>query len=198
MIEAIIAFLVLLNPLAMFLFLQPVIRKLSVRELMVVLFRASLVALAIFVTFALGGDIFFQKILQVQFSSFRVFGGLVITYLAFIMIVQGRKSLISYNSDHSLISSQIVMPLMVGAGTISLSVVMGKTFGRVHTVIALVAVMVITFVLVLLLALIRKGIVSRVTNNNFDKSMDMALRLIAFFAGTIGLDMIRAGIEQWH
>src|SRR4051812_27692317 len=105
----------------MFIFLQPVIRKLSLREMMVVLAKASFVAFCIFVLFAIGGDVFFQKILQIQFDSFRIFGGLVITYLSFVMIVQGKKSFIAYNEDHAVISSEIVMPLMVGAGTISLS-----------------------------------------------------------------------------
>jgi multiple antibiotic resistance protein len=193
--EAIISFLVLLNPIAMFIFLQPVIRKLSTRDLMFVLAKASFVAFVIFSLFALSGDVFFEKILQVQFNSFRIFGGMIITYLAFVMIVQGKKSFITYNEDHSIISSEIVMPLMVGAGTISLSVLMGNSFGKIDTIIALAFVIAITYMLIVALTLIRKGAVKRF-EKGFDKNMDMALRLIAFFAGTIGLDMILAGLKN--
>lgn len=195
MLEAIISFLVLLNPIAMFIFLQPVIRRLSPKELMLVLAKASLAALAIFVFFALVGDIFFQKILQVQFDSFRIFGGLIITYLSFVMIVQGKRSFIMYNEDHSVISSEIVMPLMVGAGTISLSVLMGKSFGKTETVVALTLVIAITYTLIAGLTLLRHGIVKQF-EKAFDKNMDMALRLIAFFAGTIGLNMVVVGIQH--
>jgi multiple antibiotic resistance protein len=195
MIEAIISFLVLLNPFAMFIFLQPVIRKLSTRELMVVLAKASLVAFVIFVLFALSGDIFFQKILQVRFDSFRIFGGMVITYLSFVMIVHSKKSFITYHEDHSAISSEIVMPLMVGAGTISQSVLMGSSFGKINTAMALVAVVAITYLFIVILTLLRKRAILQF-EKAFDKNMDMALRLIAFFAGTIGLDMILKGLQN--
>jgi multiple antibiotic resistance protein len=111
------------------------------------------------------------------------------------MIVQGKKSFITYNDDHSIISSEIVMPLMVGAGTISLSVLMGNNFGKIDTIIALAFVIAITYVLIIALALVRTGAV-RQFEKGFDKNMDMALRLIAFFAGTIGLDMILAGLQN--
>lgn len=195
MLEAIISFLVLLNPIAMFIFLQPVIRRISTTELMILLAKAVAIAFGIFVLFAVGGDIFFQKILQVQFDSFRIFGGLIITYLSFVMIVQGKKSFITYNDDHSIISSEIVMPLMVGAGTISLSVLMGKTFGKVETVVALALVMLISYGLIVALTLLRQGIVTQF-EKAFDKNMDMALRLIAFFAGAIGLNIIVVGIQN--
>jgi multiple antibiotic resistance protein len=195
MIEAVIAFFVLLNPFAMFIFLQPVIRRLSIKELMRVLAKSSLVAFLIFSLFALGGDVFFQKILQVQFDSFRIFGGIVIMYLSFVMIVQGKKSFILYNDDHSIISSEIVMPLMVGAGTIALSVLMGKSFGKIDTIVALGFVMMISFWLIITLAVLRQRAVNQF-EKAFDKNMDMALRLIAFFSGTIGLNMIIVGIRN--
>jgi multiple antibiotic resistance protein len=195
MLEAIILFLVLLNPFAMFIFLQPVIRKISTKDLMILLARASLVSFIIFSIFAVSGDFFFQKILQVQFDSFRIFGGLVITYLSFIMIVNGKKSIIAYNEDHSIVSSEIVMPLMVGAGTILLSVIMGKRFGRVDTIVALALVISITYALIVILTLLRKKIVTKF-EKSFDKNMDTALRLIAFFAGTIGLDMVLVGLQN--
>ncbi len=195
MSEAIISFLVLLNPIAMFIFLQPVIRKVSSRELMLILAKAAVTAFVIFALFAVGGDVFFQKVLQIQFDSFRIFGGLVITYLSFVMITQGKKSFITYNADHSIISGEIVMPLMVGAGTISSSVLMGKTFGKVDTVIALILVMVISYILIVALTLIRQRIVTQF-EKTFDKNMDMILRLIAFFAGAIGLNMVIVGIQH--
>jgi multiple antibiotic resistance protein len=195
MLVAIILFLVLLNPFAMFIFLQPVIRKISTKDLMILLARASLVSFIIFSIFAVSGDFFFQKILQVQFDSFRIFGGLVITYLSFIMIVNGKKSIIAYNEDHSIVSSEIVMPLMVGAGTILLSVIMGKRFGRVDTIVALALVISITYALIVILTLLRKKIVTKF-EKSFDKNMDTALRLIAFFAGTIGLDMVLVGLQN--
>ena len=195
MIEAIISFLVLLNPFAMFIFLQPVMRKLSTKELMVVLAKASFVALALFVGFAVSGDLFFNKILQVEFNSFRIFGGMIITYMAFVMIMQGKKSFITYNKDFSIISSEIVMPLMVGAGTISLSILMGNSYGKIDTVIALAVVIAITYALIVSLAVMRGGIVKKF-KKGFDRNMDMALRLIALFAGTIGLDMILTGLQN--
>jgi multiple antibiotic resistance protein len=56
MLKAIIRFLVLLNPFALYVYLQPVSRELATRTFMKVLIRASLMSLAIFIFFAYSGD----------------------------------------------------------------------------------------------------------------------------------------------
>lgn len=179
----------------MFIFLQPVVKKLTVKDLLIVLAEASVVAFGVFALFALTGDMFFENVLQVQFDSFRIFGGMVITYLSFVMIVQGKKSFISYDENRAKISSQIVMPLMVGAGTISLSVLMKNRFGEINAVMALSIVMIITYIMVVILSLLYKMYV-RKYEATIDRIADIALRLIAFFAGAIGIDMLVVGVQN--
>jgi len=62
MIPSIIAFLVLLNPFALFIYLQPVMRELSEKHFHKVLFKATVISFAIFAIFVYAGDFIFQEI----------------------------------------------------------------------------------------------------------------------------------------
>lgn len=195
MFKYIILLLVLLNPIVTFIYLQPVIRKMSHKDLMRVLLRGSLAALLVFWLFSLGGNVFFKDILQVRFDSFRIFGGIIIAYFAFAMIAQGRDSLITYDKDHANVASQIAMPLMIGAGTISVSIIIGNKFSLVVSTFILLAVMAINYLIIALLTVFRSSILNYF-KKDFDKYMEAALRLFAFFAGAIGIDMIASGIQN--
>jgi len=69
--------LVLLNPFLLIIYLTDVVQKLDQRRFNGVVVRAGLIALAVFVVFALLGDAIFVRFMQVQFASFQIFGGIV-------------------------------------------------------------------------------------------------------------------------
>jgi len=60
----IVAFLVMLNPFALFIYLMPVMNDLSPKEFSNVLFRASLISFMIYAVFALTGNFIFEKIFK--------------------------------------------------------------------------------------------------------------------------------------
>jgi len=193
--QYIVSFLVLINPIVTFIYLQPVIKRMPYRELLRVIAQGSLVALVIFFIFSVIGNSFFKDVLQVKFESFRVFGGLVIAYLAFAMIVQGRTSLITYEDDHASIANQIAMPLLIGAGTISLSIIIGNNYNPMGSAFILSIVMLINFLALALLTAFQNNI-KRYFSKDFDNYMEAALRLFAFFAGAIGINMLVTGIQN--
>lgn len=195
MFKYIISFLVLINPIVMFIYLQPVIRRMPHKDLRRVVAQGSYVALIVFWLFSLVGNAFFKDILQVRFESFRVFGGLIIAYFAFAMIAQGRTSLITYDKDHSSIANQVAMPLLIGAGTISLSIIIGQKYNPVTSAFILAIVMLINYLAIALLIAFRNSIV-RYFRKDFDSYMEAILRLFAFFAGAIGVDMIITGLHN--
>jgi len=195
MSKYIISFLVLVNPIVTFIYLQPVIRRMPHKALLRVIAQGSFVAFIVFCIFSFVGNSFFKDVLQVRFDSFRVFGGLVITYFAFAMIAQGRTSLITYEEDHASIANQIAMPLLIGAGTISLSIIIGNRYNPVMSTLILAVVMTINYLALLLLIMFRNSII-RYFRKDFDNYMEAFLRLFAFFAGAIGVDMIVTGIHN--
>ena len=195
MVQYIISFLVLINPIVTFIYLQPIIKRMALKDLIRVIAHGSLVAFVVFLIFSILGDAFFKDVLQIRFDSFRVFGGLIITYFSFAMIAQGRTSLITYDEDHASIANQIAMPLLIGAGTISLSIIIGNRYHPVMSIFIIGTVMLINFIALALLTVFRNSMI-RYFSKDFDNYMEAILRLFAFFAGAIGIDMLVTGIQN--
>lgn len=195
MIKFGIAFLVLLNPFALFIYLQPVMRDLSYKVFVKVLLRASLISFAIFYFFALAGEYVFNEIFQIRFDSFRIFGGIVFFTFALVYIVHGRKSLIELKESLDDVASEIALPFMVGAGTLSLSILVGYKYSPLSSFSLLLGVLFVNFVTILLLIQLRVMLKARL-KIAFDKIMEMSMRLIGFFVGAIGVDMVITGIRN--
>ncbi|MEJ2324800.1 MAG: MarC family protein [Nitrospirota bacterium] len=197
MLKAIIGFLVLLNPVALYVYLQPVSRELETWTFMKVLIKASLISLAIFIFFAWSGEYIFAEIIQIRFEAFRIFGGVVFFIIAIMYLVNSRKAIIELKEDLHDTASEIALPFMVGAGTISYSVIIGHKFMPLKASFMLFVIMAITVACIYGLHSLRR-ILSPTLQIAFDKIMAISLRLIGFFVGAIGVDMIITGIDNHY
>jgi multiple antibiotic resistance protein len=195
MIASAVAFLVLLNPFALFIYLQPVMRELSTKDFLRVLFRASFISFMIFIIFALTGEFIFKKVLQINFEAFRLFGGIIFFSFAYIYIIHGKKSLIELKENLNDLASEIALPFMVGAATLSLSIIIGHKFSFAKTALILTFILLVNFAIIALLMGIRAAMSAKM-KVAFDKTMEMALRLNGFFVGAIGLNMIITAIDN--
>jgi len=196
LVSAVIGFLVMLNPFALFLYLKPVMQDLSDRQFLVVFFRASIISFFIFLFFLILGDFIFQQVFQIYFESFRIFGGIILFSFAYLFIVKGQRGFLQIKEDLNDLASEIALPFMVGAGTISLSILMGDHLMIYESIIALSIIMVINFFFVIGLKEIRQRITSKKFRIAFDKNMDILTRINGFFVGAIGIDMVVRGIEN--
>ncbi|MDX5396892.1 MAG: hypothetical protein LPK21_11895 [Hymenobacteraceae bacterium] len=196
MIAAIFSFLVMLNPFALFLYLKPVMNDLSDANFRTVFFKASLITFFIYLVFLLFGDIVFQKVFRINFESFRIFGGIVLFSFAYIFIVQGKKAFIQIKGDLHDLASEIALPFMVGAGTISLTILMSEQLVLWKGVVSLVIIMLINFLIIMGLKQIRRSMRSKNVQLAFDKNMELLLRINGFFLGAIGVDMVVTGINN--
>lgn len=196
MIAAIVSFLVMLNPFALFLYLKPVMKDLSDSDFRSVFLKASLISFFIYLVFLLFGDVVFQKVFRINFESFRIFGGVVLFSFAYIFIVQGKKAFIQIKGDLHDLASEIALPFMVGAGTISLTVLMSDELQLWQGVLSLVIIMFINFLIIMGLKQIRSSMRSKKIQTAFDKNMELLLRINGFFLGAIGIDMMVTGITN--
>ncbi|MEK6476968.1 MarC family protein [Catalinimonas sp. 4WD22] len=195
-LSVVIGFLVMLNPFALFLYLKPVMQDLSDQHFLKVFFRASLISFIVFLFFLLLGDFIFQKVFQIYFESFRIFGGVILFSFAYLFIVKGQRGFIQIKEDLDDLASEIALPFMVGAGTISLSILMGDQLMFYESIISLIIIMVVNFAFVIGLKEIRQRITSRKLKVAFDKNLDILTRINGFFVGAIGIDMVVRGIEN--
>ncbi|MCG6187847.1 MarC family protein [Maribellus maritimus] len=196
MISSIIEILVMLNPFALFLYLEPIRKDLTHKSYLLVIFKASLISFFVCLLFFFFGDVIFRKIFAINFESFRIFGGIIIFSYAYIFIVRGEKALIMIKENLDDLASEIALPFMVGAGTISLSILLSQKHSYVIGSLALIIIFTVNFLTLFLLKKFRDSIEKRKFKKAFDKNMEVLLRLNGFFIGAIGINMMLTGIKN--
>ncbi len=195
-LTSIFAFLVMLNPFALFLYLRPVMQDLSPGQFRQVFLKASVISFFIYLVFLLFGNFIFEKIFQINFESFRIFGGIVLFSLAYLYIIKGQKGFIQAKENLDDLASEIALPFMVGAGTISLAILLGDRLTFPENIISLVSIMIINYLIVIGLIEVRVRIAHPKFRIAFDKNMEILIRINGFFVGAIGINMILNGITN--
>ncbi len=186
----------MMNPFALFLYLNPVMKELKNEDFLFVLTKASIISYAIILFFILTGDLIFNYLFQIEFNSFRIFGGIVIFSFAYFYIVQGKKALIQLRGNLDDLAAEIAMPFMVGAGTISLAIIAAEDNTVMINMIILPLILIINFLIIISLKTIRDHIMQKQLRVAFDKTMGILLRITGFFVGAIGIDMALTGIKN--
>jgi len=195
MLTVIISFTAMLNPFALFLYLGSVMDDLDNKSFVKVLVNATLISAAILALFVISGDYIFRSIFHIHFASFKIFGGIIIFSLAFQFIIKGKRAFITMKANLDDLASEIALPFMVGAGTISLSIMMRNTLNLRYSILALSISLVVNFVSILLLKAFKDNIARKKFRVLFDKVMEICLRINGFFLGAIGIDMMMQGLK---
>jgi len=195
MISTIIAFLVLLNPFALFLYLGPIMKDLSSQDFMRLLIKATFISFVISVIFLFAGNFLFDNVLQIRFESFRIFGGIILFSFAYLFIVKGNQAIINMKEDLDDLASEIALPFMIGAGTIALTILMSKQMNFSLGIISLIIIFSLNHGIIVLLKIIRDSIDKKRFRIAFDKNLGILLRINGFFIGAIGINMIVTGIS---
>lgn len=196
MISTIIEFLVMLNPFALFLYLEPIRKDLNHKQFMIVIFKATLISLTVCMAFFFLGDMIFESVFQINFESFRIFGGIIIFSYAYFFIVKGQKALIMIKENLDDLASEIALPFMVGAGSISLSIILSHKQSYLIGATSLVFIFMLNFLALFILKKFRDSLEGRKFKTAFDKNMEVLLRLNGFFIGAIGVNMVFVGLKN--
>ncbi|HKJ42613.1 MAG TPA: MarC family protein [Sunxiuqinia sp.] len=196
MLSSILEFLVMLNPFALFLYLEPIRKDLSHKDFMIVIAKATAISFAVCALFFFSGEFIFKRVLQINFESFRIFGGIIIFSYAYFYIVKGQKAMIMIKEDLDDLASEIALPFMVGAGAISLSILLSQKHSLAIGTISLVIIFAIDFCVLFLLKKFRDSLEHKKFKTAFDKNMEVLLRLNGFFIGAIGINMVMLGIKN--
>lgn len=186
----------MLNPFALFLYLEPIRKDLTHKSYMLVIFKATLISFFVCLLFFFFGDVIFRKVFAIDFESFRIFGGIIIFSYAYIFIVRGQKALIMIKENLDDLASEIALPFMVGAGTISLSILLSQKHSYFIGSLSLLIIFAVNFLTLFLLKKFRDSIEKRKFKQAFDKNMEVLLRLNGFFIGAIGVNMMLTGVKN--
>lgn len=188
--------LVLLNPFLVVLYLVDVVEKLERRQFAQVLIRAGFISAVVFCCFAILGDAIFSSVVQAEFASFQIFGGLIFLLIAVQFVFRGPTAIniLQGNSEH--LAGAIAMPVLIGPGTISASVIIGK---RLDPLSACAAVLLAIFVFVaVMLALKAAHDAVRPRGGLLvQRYIEIAGRIMALYVGTVSVEMIMQGVRAW-
>ena len=141
----------LLNPFLVIVYLVDVVQKLSPAQFRRVLIRAGIIASAVFCIFAILGDTIFSGIMQVEFASFQIFGGIVFLLIGIQFVFKGPSTLEMLRGESEHIAGSIAMPVLIGPGTISASVVIGKRHESIVACLVILVAIIICLIVILIL-----------------------------------------------
>jgi small neutral amino acid transporter SnatA (MarC family) len=195
-IKSISLLLVLLNPFLLVIYLVDVIQTVEKKMFTQLLIRAGIIACAVLSAFALLGDAIFSDLLQVDFASFQIFGGIIFLLIGIQFVFKGPSTIEILRGESKHLAGAIAMPVLIGPGTISASVVIGKR----HDMLVACGCVIIAVVACLVAVTFLKFIHDRIQEKHaplVDRYIEIAGRVTALFVGTVAIQMIMQGLASW-
>ncbi len=188
--------LVLLNPFLVIVYLVDAMDKLDPRQFRGVLLRAGLIATVVFCTFVLVGDAMFSRFLQVDFASFRIFGGLIFLLIGIQFVFRGPSAIEILRGESEHLAGAIAMPVLIGPGTISASVIIGQRHSA-PAACGVIAGAVFASILIMLLLKLLHDFVKPRNARLIERYIEIFGRITALVIGTIAIEMIMQGLQVW-
>jgi small neutral amino acid transporter SnatA (MarC family) len=162
----------------------------------VVLTRAGLLASIVFCCFAIAGDAVFSDIVQVDFASFQIFGGVIFLLIGIQFVFRGPTAIEMLRGESKHLAGAIAMPILVGPGTISASVIIGERQSALLASAGVVLAVVVSIVVMVSLKALHDYVRPR-HEHAVQRYIEIAGRITALFVGTISIEMIMQGIRSW-
>ena len=193
-LQDLVAFVAILNPFALCLYLVGLIHDLNRRDFFWVMTAATAMSLAAFVVFAFGGDPLLRG-LGIRVSAMRMFGGLILLGIAYNYVMKGYKAAEMLRGSLDELPSAIAMPFMIGAGTITQAIMMGRSHPPVVTAGILVVAMGFSLGVVCLFYVLH-GFFHAKRERVFNRYINILARLNGLLIGAIAMEMTLQGAHK--
>ena len=185
--KAIIALFIIVDPFGNVPIFIGLTEKIGETERRKIFNTATLVAIVLLLVFAFTGQEIFL-IFGISIYSFEVAGGLLLLIISIRILISGSIHE-STESPESLGAVPIAMPLLVGPGAITATILNLQTFGTIVTIISVLVVLLLTWVI-----LRHVGSVYRFLGKT--GSMVIA-RVMSLLIAAIAVQYILSGISQF-
>lgn len=188
--------LVLLNPFLLIIYLIDVVQKLERSQFTLVLARAGVIAAATFCCFAILGDAIFSDVIQAEFASFQIFGGVVFLIIGIQFVFRGPNAIEMLRGESEHLAGAIAMPILIGPGTISASVIIGERHDTLPACAAVLVAVLISILIMIGLKVLHDYVRPK-REPLVERYIEIAGRITALFVGTISVEMIMQGVMAW-
>ena len=193
--KSLIPFLAILNPFALCLYLVGVMEDLDKEAFLRVLIRACGISFAVFCVFGLAGEPFLVDLLGIRPDALRIFGGVIFFIVGYNYVVKGYRTNEMLRGSLDELPSAIALPFMIGAGTLTQSILIGKQHSMSVTILVISIGILVSFAIVLVFKLIRdhmRGPKERV----FERYVNIMVRINGLLIGAISTEMIISGVRN--
>jgi len=188
--------LMLLNPFLMILYVMDLVQEYDRREFARVLSRAGLISFLIFAAFGIFGEAVFTDVIQAQFASFQIFGGIVFLLIGVRFVFLGNEAFRSLRGDPRQIAGSIAMPIMIGPATVSASVMAGERLGIGLGALS-IFLAVFSSVAVMIVLKVVHDLVKPRHEKMVERYVEIMGRITALLVGTFAIEMIMQGLRFW-
>ena len=186
----------LLNPFLVVVYLIDIMQKMESRKFRHVLFRAGIISSVVFCFFAILGDAIFSEIMHVEFASFQIFGGIVFLLIGLQFVFRGPQAIEILRGESEHLVGAIAMPVLIGPGTISVSIIIGKRLDPLMAGISIFSAVALSIVIIILLKSLHDIVRTR-HEPLIQRYIEIAGRITALYVGTVSVEMIMQGIRTW-
>jgi small neutral amino acid transporter SnatA (MarC family) len=133
---------------------------------------------------------------QAEFASFQIFGGIIFLLIGLQFVFRGPLAIEILRGESDHLAGAIAMPVLIGPGTISASIIIGKRHDPLQACAAVFsAVVVCIMVMVILKA--AHDFVRPKREPLIDRYIEITGRITALFVGTVSVEMIMQGLRTW-
>jgi small neutral amino acid transporter SnatA (MarC family) len=191
-----ILLLALLNPFLLVVYLVDIMKTLDRSQFRMVLLRAGIISVIVFCLFALVGNAIFSEVIQAEFASFQIFGGLILALIGLQFVFRGPYAIEILRGESEHISGAIAMPVLIGPGTLSACIIIGNRQEPLFACATILGAVSVSLILVVLLKVIHDYVRPR-REALVERYIDIAGRITALYVGTVAVEMIMSGITTW-
>jgi len=194
MLDSLLHFLTILNPFALCLYLVDVMDDLDSRAFVRVLCEASIISLVAFCLFALAGETLLVRFLGIKPEALRVFGGVIFLVVAYNYVTRGYKAAEYLRGSLEKLPSAIALPFMIGAGTITQAILIGKKHEPLISVFILFIGLCICFAVIIVFKAVKDRL-KEAKERVFERYVNIFSRINGLLIGAISTEMVVSGIK---
>ena len=195
-ISAFVLLFILLNPFLIIVYVIDLVQEKSASQFSAILFRACIISLLVFIIFALSGNAIFEDILQTNFASFQIFGGLVFLIIGIRFIFQGVDVVRNLRGKSEHIAGAIAMPILIGPGSIGASIIIGERLEPLWAIISIATALILTYLIMVLLKALHDYVKPR-NEKLIQRYIEIMGRVTALVIGAFSIEMIMQGLKTW-
>lgn len=195
-LSSVVLLFILLNPFLIVIYVIDLVQDLLIMDFAKILARAGFISIIVFSLFAITKDLIFQNVIQANFSSFQIFGGIIFLIIGIRFVFQGVDAVKQLRGKPSHIVGSIAMPILIGPGSISVSIVIGERL-EMHSAILAIFIAVFSSITIIIILKYIHDIISTRNEKIIERYIEITGRVTALIIGTFSIEMILQGLKSW-